>query len=129
MEPFMKRILASLSITLLLASTALAHDPKLHKGPKVEGRVVSLKGDHLEVETKDGTVAVALSPETKYEQGMAGEQATKSVLKEGQHVMVTGHKLESGEFGASEVMVHTVGDHAHDPSAHSHADGGNSAGK
>ena len=118
----MKRTLVTLSITLLLASPAFAHDPKLHKGPKVEGKVVSLKDDHLVVETKDGTVSVTLSPETKYEQGAAGEKATRGDLKEGQHVMVMGHKLDSGAVGASEVMVHGNGDHAHDEHA-GHADG------
>jgi len=122
----MKRIILALCTTLLLASPAFAHDPKLHKGPKVEGKVVSLKGDHLEVATKDGTVSVTLSPETKYEQGATGEQATKSALKEGEHVMVVGHKLESGEIAASEVMVHAESGHPHDHDAHSHADAGGS---
>lgn len=120
----MKRIVLPLCLSLLLASPAFAHDPKLHKGPKVEGKVVSLRGDHLEVDTKAGTVSVTLSPETKYEQGDAGGQATRSAIKEGAHVMVVGHKLESGEIAASEVMVHAEGDLTHDHAAHGHADAG-----
>ena len=111
----MKRLMHALIAIALLVAPAFAHDPKLHKGPKVEGRVVSVKGNQLEVGTNDGTVAVTLSPETKYEQGAEGKKAEKSVLKEGQHVMVSGHKLESGEFAASEVMIH--GDEA---KPHSH---------
>lgn len=102
----MKRILYAFLATLLLASPALAHDPKLHKGPKVSGKVVSIKGDRLEVGTDNGPVAVTLTPETAYESGTDGGKATKASLKEGQTVMVSGHKLESGALAASEVMIH-----------------------
>ncbi len=106
MEPNMKRRICAILAALLIASPALAHDPKLHKGPTVAGKVVSLKGDRLEVGTVAGPVAVTLSPETNYELGTGGEKATKAALKEGQHVMVSGRKLESGAFAASEVMIH-----------------------
>lgn len=116
----MKRILYALFATLLLASPALAHDPKLHKGPKVSGKVVSLQGDRLEVGTDGGPVAVTLTPETAYESGTDGGKATKAALKEGQTVMVSGHKLASGAFAAAEVMIHGTDDES---KPHSHAEG------
>lgn len=118
----MKRTLYALIATALFAAPAFAHDPKLHKGPKVEGTVVSLKGDKLVVQTNDGPVKVALSIETSYEQGMAGEKATESALKEGEHVMISGHKLESGELVASEVMIYAHAENGEDSRPHGHAD-------
>jgi cytochrome c-type biogenesis protein CcmE len=115
----MKRLIRILITTALFASPAFAHDPKLHKGPKVEGKVVSLKGDRLEVgTTKGGTVAVYLTDETKYEQGADGSKAARSALREGQHVMVSGHKLASGKFAASEVMIRADADGASEPHGH-----------
>lgn len=115
----MKRLIHTLIATALFASPALAHDPKLHKGPKVEGEVTSVTGNRLQVGTQGGTVTVILTPETKFEQGEAGAKAAKSDLKEGRHVMVSGRKLGSGEFAAAEVMIHGGGGgeampHAHD---------------
>jgi|SRR5579883_1666684 len=109
----MKRLLQALVTTLLFVSPALAHDAKFHKGPKVEGTVVSLNGEQLAVATDNGIVNVALSDETKYEQGAEGAPAERGALKEGEHVIVSGHKLESGQFAASRVLVQ--GD-AHDAS-------------
>ena len=115
----MKRLIRILVAAALFASPAFAHDPKLHKGPKVEGKVVSLKGDRLEVgATKGGNVAVYLTDETKYEQGADGAKAARSALREGQHVMVSGHKLASGKFAASEVMIHADADGASKPHGH-----------
>ncbi|MBN8900884.1 MAG: hypothetical protein J0H57_07600 [Rhodospirillales bacterium] len=115
----MKRICYALLATPLAASPALAHDPKLHKGPKVSGKVVSIQGDRLEVGTDSGPVAVTLTPETSYESGADGGKATKAALKVGQTVMVSGHKLESGAVAASEVMIHG----SDESNPHSHADG------
>ena len=115
----MKRLIHILVATALFASPAFAHDPKLHKGPKVEGRVVAVSGDRLEVGmTKGGTVAVYLTDETKYEQGAGGAKAARSALREGQHVMVSGHKLASGKFAASEVMIHADADGESKPHGH-----------
>jgi hypothetical protein len=87
----------------------------------VEGVVVSVDGNRLHVVTKSETVAVTLSPETTIEQASDGKQDEKSSLRKGQHVMVVGHKLESGEFVASEVMIH--GDHD-EAKTHNHPEGG-----
>lgn len=106
----MKRYIPILFATALFASPALAHDPEFHRGPKVEGKVVSVTGNRLEVEAAGGTMAVTLNPETKYEWGVAGEAAAMGMLEPGQHVMVSGHKLESGEFAAADVMIHTDAD-------------------
>lgn len=119
----MKRLIPLLAATVLVATPALAHDPKLHRGPQVEGKVVSLKGDELEVGTRDGNVAVALSSETKYERGTVGEKATKGDLQAGDRVMVSGHKLESGKFAAAEVMIHGDQD-TDEPDPHGHDDDG-----
>lgn len=118
----MARSIYALIATILFAAPAFAHDPKLHKGPKVEGTIVSLKGDKLVVQTNDDPVKVTLSLETSYEQGIAGEKATKSALKEGGHVMIFGHKLESGELVASEVMIYAHAENGEDSKPHGHAD-------
>lgn len=114
----MKRYICMFLATALVASPALAHDPKLHRGPKVEGKVVSVTGNRVVVETTSGTVAVTLNPETKYEQGDAGVEAAKVVLKPGQHVLVSGHKLESGDFAATGVMVDSDGKGESKPHGH-----------
>lgn len=101
----MKLYIHMLLTTALMASPALAHDPKLHRGAKVVGKVISVTGNRVEVETTSGTVAVTLYPETSYEQGDAGVDAAKVMLQPGQHVMVSGHKLESGDFAATGVMI------------------------
>lgn len=105
----MNRLIHAVIATALIAAPALAHDPKLHVGPKVEGKVVSVNGDRLEVGTVGGVVAVTLSPNTTYELEMDGRKAERSVLKDGQEVKVSGHRLGSGEFAASEVMIRTDG--------------------
>lgn len=117
----MKRIIYLLIAPALFAIPAFAHDPKLHKGPKVEGEVVSLQGDRLEVRTPGGDVPVTLTPETAIEQGQAGEKAERSALKKGQHVTASGHKLAGGGFTATSVTVHG----GHDESGKPHPHGGN----
>ena len=114
----MKRLIHAVIATALLATPALAHDPKLHKGPKVEGKVVSVKGDRLELGAPGSTVIVYLTDETKYEQGAAGAKAARGALREGQRVMVSGRKLASGKFAASEVMIHADPDGESKPHGH-----------
>lgn len=114
----MNRLIHILIATALFASPAFAHDPKLHKGPKVAGKIVAVKGDRLEVGTAGGTVSVYLTDETKYEQDADGAKAARSALREGQHVMVSGHKFASGKFAAAEVMIHTDADDESKPHGH-----------
>lgn len=113
----MYRLKYSLLVTLILSTPALAHDSKHHTGPKVEGEVVSRTGSRLGVGTKEGVVAVALSPETTVERGEGGERVDKAALEPGQHVVVVGHKLAGGELAASSVLI--VG--GHDEGSHGHA--------
>ncbi len=114
----MKRLIHTLIATALFASPAFAHDPKLHKGPKVEGKVVSMKGDRLELGAPGSSVPVYLTDETRYEQGEGGAKAARSALREGQRVVVHGRKLASGKFVASEVMIHADADGESKPHGH-----------
>lgn len=115
----MKRFTCILLATFLLATPAFAHDPKEHKGPKVEGEVVSVTETRLDVRTKDGPVSVKLSPETTVERGNAGDKASKGDMKPGHHVMVVGHKLAGGGLVAS--SVHLLGSHEDGGKGHNHA--------
>ena len=115
----MNRITYSLLATLFLSTPALAHDSKLHTGPKVEGEVVSLTESRLGVGTTEGVVAVSLSPETTVERGEGGEKVGRAALKPGQHVVVNGHKLAGGELAASSVLI--VGGHDRGTGDHDHA--------
>lgn len=115
----MKRIGQVLVVSLCFATSAFAHDPKMHKGPKVEGDVVAVQSDRIDLKTPDGVVAVTLAPETSYEEGDAGNKADRSALKKGQHVTVAGHKLPNGGLVAAMVMIGG----AHDESEpHHHGD-------
>lgn len=113
----MNQLTYSLLATLFLPTPALAHDSKHHTGPKVEGEVVSLTESRLGVGTKEGVVAVNLSPETSVERGEGGEKVDRADLKPGQHVVVNGHKFAGGELAASSVLI--VG--GHDEGGHDHA--------
>lgn len=113
----MNRLKYSLLAPLLLSTSVLAHDSKHHTGPRVEGEVVSLTESRLGVGTKEGVVAVNLSPKTSVERGQGGEKVDRADLKPGQHVVVNGHKLAGGELAASSVLI--VG--GHDEVGHDHA--------
>lgn len=110
----MKRLLLMFFATLIFISPVLAHDKEAHKGPKIEGKLLSLQGNKAEVQTKSQKVTVLLSAETKYELGAEGKPSTKTELKPGSDVMVHGHKLESGEFGATEIMINAAASGEHD---------------
>ena len=101
----MKTLLSSFLFLLFFAVPAVAHDKKFHKGPMIEGKLLSVQGEKAEVQTQTEKVTVLLSPDTKYETGAEGQVATKADLQAGCALMVYGHKLESGEFGATEVMI------------------------
>ena len=101
-----KSLLIAIILSMTLSSVAFAHDSKSHKGPMLEGKLTSLENDRASLETDKGKVIVTLSPETKFEVGMDGEKGERKLLKEGQYLMVMGHKLESGDFAATEIMIH-----------------------
>ena len=109
----MKRLLLIFFATLIFINPALAHDKEAHKGPKIEGKLLSLQGNKAEVQTASRKVTVLLSAETKYELGAEGKPSTKTELKPGSDVMVHGHKLETGEFGATEIMINAAASGGH----------------
>jgi hypothetical protein len=97
-----------LSITLLLVgllipSAARAHNPSKHKGKGVEGEIVSIENNRMELKTSAGPRNVTINDKTKFERGSA--QVTKSDLKKGDRVTVFGTKLASGELVAREILL------------------------
>lgn len=102
----MKYVAIYLLSILLLAGPGFAHDEKLHKGKSTDGKVLTIEGDSIEVKTEKGTVVVSVMTETNYELGTKGKPAKKSDLKEGDFVMVSGPKLESGKIAAKAIMIH-----------------------
>ena len=105
-------LIAFLVLTSAFTSHAFAHDAKFHKGPKIEGSVVAVKGDRVEVKTDKGNVVVLLTPDTKLEEDKA-ETTPMGEIKEGQAVVVHGHKLVSGEMAATDIIVHDASGHSH----------------
>lgn len=96
-----------MGLNILVCSSAFAHDASLHKGPMLVGELVSLDGDKAIVETDKGKTEVVLDSDTKFQNGTTkGVAADINSLKQGQHLTVMGHRLESGEFAATEVMIH-----------------------
>lgn len=102
----MKRTSTLLFALLLFASTAFAHDAALHKGPMIEGAIKSVRANEMQLKTEEGIVLVHLSVNTKFEFANDGQEAPRHALREGERVMVYGHKLENGALGATEVMIH-----------------------
>ncbi|MBY0587171.1 hypothetical protein K2X85_08345 [bacterium] len=101
------KLLATVVLSLILfpVSVTLAHDPSMHRGPKIDGTVRSVDSKSMTVETVQGTVVILLSPETKYQRSN-GEVQRNSDIKSREHVTVMGHKLADGAFAAREVLVH-----------------------
>jgi len=116
----MKRSLLYFASLILFTSTAFAHDAKFHKGPMIEGKLLSVNGDKAEVQTKDQKVTLLLSSDTKIETGKEGNAATKGDLKVGSDIMAHGHKLDSGEFGATDILINPAAHSDHAP----HGEGG-----
>ena len=106
----MKNILLCLTTLFLTVSPAAAHDGKEHKEPMVEGTLTSLTGDKASLKTEKENLTLLLVPETKFEFGMEGKAAKRSDVKTGQYLMVHGRKIGSGEFQATEVMIHDAPD-------------------
>ena len=96
-----------IGVLLLVFWTAplclLAHDPSKHKGKPTEGEIVSATKDRLEIKTAAGTKAVTLNEKTKVERG--NQAAAFTDLKKGDHVMVFGTTLATGELVAREVLI------------------------
>jgi len=92
-----------LFVVLLIPSLTRAHDPSKHKGKGVQGEIVSVANDRIELKTSAGTKTVTINEKTKFERGSA--QATKSDLKKGDGVTVFGTKLASGELVAREILL------------------------
>lgn len=102
----MKKFLFSLAILSSSVATAYAHDASQHKGPRYEGAVFAITGDSLQLKTDKGTEKVTLDKSTTIEVGDEGKAGKSSDVEVGDHIMVSGHKLESGEIVATEIMVH-----------------------
>jgi hypothetical protein len=100
------RIILLLVLLLSVVPASYAHDEKMHQGPMTEGVVESVSGDKLQLKTEKGSIAVAIVKETKVEMGMGGTPAAKEDIRVGDYLMVAGHKLESGELAAGEIMIH-----------------------
>lgn len=96
-----------LSIALLsvafLASSASAHDERLHGKNALTGEIVSTTPDGLKLKTKTDTVTVKFSSKTKFEH--AEKQVDKSQVRSGDRVGVIGPKLPTGEVMAHEVIL------------------------
>ena len=92
-----------LFVVLLIPSGARAHDPSKHKGKGVQGEIVSIANDRIELKTSGSAKTVTINDKTKFERGSA--QVTKSDLKKGDRVTVFGTKLASGELVAREILL------------------------
>ncbi|MCI0424007.1 MAG: DUF5666 domain-containing protein [Acidobacteria bacterium] len=92
-----------LFLALLIPSAARAHDPSKHKGKGVQGEIVSIENDRIELKTAAGAKTVTIKDKTKFERGSA--QVTKSDLKKGDRVTVFGTKLANGELVAREILL------------------------
>lgn len=106
-----KRITTSVLLALLWVTSAFAHEGKTH----VMGTVSSIDAKQIVVTDRDGkTVSIAVTNDTKYEQGET--PATASALKAGTRVVVdVAGKPES--LTATEIHIAPVGgeaDHMHD---------------
>lgn len=119
LETAMKQLTQLFLIATFFAAPAFAHDPILHKGPKVEGEIVAVHSDRLDIGTDQGTVAVTLATETTFE-SETGQKADRSNLKKGQHVQIAGHKLPTGGFIATMVMLGEAHEKSEPP--HHHGD-------
>ena len=98
----------SIALTVLMAvaltaTTAMAHDAKLHKGKATTGEIVSVADDRFEMKTAAGTTVVSFSSKTHFEHGT--QKVDKSHLSKGATVSVIGTKLPTGELVAREVIL------------------------
>ncbi|HMO19109.1 MAG TPA: DUF5666 domain-containing protein [Oligoflexia bacterium] len=92
-------------LNLFVFSSVFAHDEKQHKSPQLTGMLVSISGDNIVVETDSGENAVEISAQTIFESGSEGVGVTRNELKKGQFLAIRGHKLASGNFAASSILI------------------------
>ena len=100
----MKQMIAALVAACLLApGAALAHDANKHKGKPVQGEVVNVSKDGIELKTATATVPVTFSSKTRFEHGNAAVDSTH--VTKGAMVSVFGTKLPIGQMVAREVLI------------------------
>jgi RNase P/RNase MRP subunit p29 len=105
-----KLTITLLFLGLLIPSAARAHDPSKHKGKGVQGEIVSIDNDRIELKTSTGTKIVKLNDKTKLEHG--SQKMAREDLKKGNQVKVIGTTLASGEIVAREVLMTGPDDHS-----------------
>jgi RNase P/RNase MRP subunit p29 len=105
-----KLTITLLFLALLIPSAVRAHDPSQHKGKGVQGEIVSIENDRIELKTSAGTKIVKLNDKTKLEHG--NQKMAKEDLKKGHQVKVIGTTLASGEIVAREVLMTGPDDHS-----------------
>lgn len=98
-----KLAMAALAMALAAPQLARAHEPSKHKGRPTEGDVVSVSGDRMQISTARGPKTVILDNKTKIERG--AQAATAGDLKKGEHVVVFGTTLASGEVVSHEIVI------------------------
>jgi hypothetical protein len=96
-------IAAVFSVCLMLPAAAVAHDASKHKGKPIQGEVVNVSSDNVELKTAAGNVPVTFSSKTKFEHGNATVDRTH--VTKGAQVSVFGTKLPTGEVVAREVLI------------------------
>ena len=107
---YRKLFITLLFLALLIPSAARAHDPSKHKGKGVQGEIVSIEKDRIELKTSSGTKMVKLNDKTKFEHG--NQKMAREDLKKGDQVKVIGTTLASGEIVAREVLMTAPHDHS-----------------
>lgn len=100
------KVILSAVLLLGFVSAAYAAEGKMEQGTMIEGTVESVSGDLLRLKTSGGAAVVKVVKETKVVMGMNGPAAAKEDIQAGDFLMISGRKLESGEFAADEIMIH-----------------------
>lgn len=108
----MKRLLTILLFTAVLTSSGYAHDPSLHKGKPVNGKIAAVGNDGFDLIVGNQTIKVSLTSKTTIEHGK--QVVSRDHLQKGLTGSVFGTKLPSGEMVAREVVI---GDSAHEEHA------------
>lgn len=104
--------LCAIAAFVIAGGSAVAHEQSLHKGRPTEGRVASVSGNGLVLETDKGKVSVTLTDTTKMERDE--KPIARKEIQTGDLVSVFGTKLETGELVAREIVVHAPGQGGHE---------------